>query len=190
MVNERDYTLLFSRLFELHYKNMYVYAASYVRDQEVAGDITHDVFVVVWQNRAKIDFQQPMAPYLTSLVRNHCLNYLARQRVEHRYEQHQQRHAEMYDLFRANDEEPLLERIIQRIDTLPERCSEVMRLCFLECKKYKEIATLLQISVNTVKEHISKGLKILREEFPEELVLLFCFLHHKESEFAGLDLKD
>ena len=51
--------------------------------------------------------------------------------------------------------------------------SEMKRLCFLEGKRYKEIADLLDISVNTVKTHISAGLKVLRDEFPPSLLLLF-----------------
>lgn len=61
------------------------------------------------------------------------------------------------------------------IDRLPERCREVMRLCFVECKRYKEVAALLGISVNTVKSHISAGLKILRDEYPASLLLVLRF---------------
>lgn len=47
-----------------------------------------------------------------------------------------------------------------------------MRLCFIDCKKYKEIAEVLNISVNTVKTHVVTGLRILRDEFSDTLVLL------------------
>ena len=45
-----------------------------------------------------------------------------------------------------------------------------------ECKKYKEIAEILGVSVNTVKTHISLGLKILRKEFPASLLFAFFSL--------------
>ena len=72
--------------------------------------------------------------------------------------------------------EELVERILARIELLPERCSQVMKLSFIECKKYKEIAEELNISVNTVKTHITTGLKTLRDEFPASLLLLL-FTH-------------
>lgn len=79
-----------------------------------------------------------------------------------------------------NGHEELVQQIMERIDHLPERCSEVMRLCFVECKSYKEIAALLGVSVNTVKTHVTNGLKILREEFPAS-ILLFLFLRMSEE---------
>ena len=40
----------------------------------------------------------------------------------------------------------------------------------------KEIAEILGVSVNTVKTHISLGLKILRKEFPASLLFAFFSL--------------
>ena len=49
-------------------------------------------------------------------------------------------------------------------------CDETQILSIV--KKYKEIAEELNISVNTVKTHITTGLKTLRGEFPASLLLL------------------
>lgn len=46
-------------------------------------------------------------------------------------------------------------------------------------QKYKEIAEELNISVNTVKTHVTTGLNILRDEFPSSLLLLL--LVHEDS---------
>ncbi len=179
-MNEKDYITLFSKLFEQYYKKLYIHAMSLVRDTEVAGDMTHDVFITIWRDRTKIDFQQPIFPYLMSLIRNRCLNHLEHRKVQKRYELKQLNASEIYDAFKADNEDVLIEHIIQRIDTLPEKCRSVMRMCFLECKKYREIASAMNISVNTVKYHISHGLSILREEFPESPIL-FLYLYHQKN---------
>jgi len=46
-------------------------------------------------------------------------------------------------------------------------------MCFIENRRYKEIAEELGLSVNTVKTHISKSLKRLREDFSGDLLLFF-----------------
>ena len=84
-----------------------------------------------------------------------------------------------YTLSDDSTREELLERILARIEQLPERCSQVMKLSFIECKKYKEIAEELNISVNTVKTHITTGLKTLRDEFPASLLLLLFSHPHR-----------
>lgn len=152
---------------------------SLVKDTEVARDIVHDVFLVVWNRRASIDFLQPMYPYLLSLTRNKALNYLTHLKVISRHEELQFQESEKQVSPDDEQHEELICNIVKRIDELPDRCGEVMRLCFIECKKYKEIADLLGISVNTVKTHITTGLKILRNEFPASLLYIF-FLRKRE----------
>ncbi len=49
-----------------------------------------------------------------------------------------------------------------KIKTLPPKCQEVFLLSRTEQLSYKEIALKLNISVNTVDQHIQKALRILR----------------------------
>lgn len=173
---ERDVKMQFENSFRELFKPLCFHAMSFVKDQEVAKDIVHDVFLTVWARRHEIDFAQPMQPYLLSLTRHRAINYLDHLKVKARHEQHEAKLEKLY--FPADDarHEELIARIQERIDTLPDKCREVMLLYLMECKKYKEIAEILDISVNTVKSHIANGLKILREEFPASLLLL-CFPH-------------
>ena len=177
--SEKEFRKQFEVCFKQYFRPLCFYAISLVKDTEVARDIVHDVFLVVWNRRASIDFLQPMYPYLLSLTRNNALNYLTHLKVISRHEELQFQEGEKYVSPDDEQHEELICNIIKRIDELRDRCGEVMRLCFIECKKYKEIADLLGISVNTVKTHITTGLKILRNEFPASLLYIF-FLREKE----------
>lgn len=173
VANEREFKAEFEESFKRFFKPLCFHAMSFVRDEDAARDIVHDVFLTVWTQRAKIDFSQPILPYYLSLTRNRCLNYLDHLKVKTRYEEKVVRNHPLYTEYDPVDHEELICQIMLRINQLPDRCGEVMRLCFVECKKYKEVAEMLNISVNTVKTHISLGLKTLREEFPASLLLLF-----------------
>ncbi|MDE5610534.1 MAG: RNA polymerase sigma-70 factor [Odoribacter sp.] len=171
-----DVKILFENSFREFFKSLCFHAMSYVKDGEVAKDIVHDVFLTVWTRRNEIDFTQPIYPYLLSLTRNRAINYLDHLKVQARHAGRETGQEQVY--FPADDtgHEELILKIKERIATLPDRCREVMFLYLVEGKKYKEIAELSGISVNTVKSHISNGLKNLREEFPASLLLL-CFPH-------------
>ncbi|MDE6451753.1 MAG: RNA polymerase sigma-70 factor [Odoribacter sp.] len=173
-----DVKILFENSFREFFKPLCFHAMSFVKDEEVSKDIVHDVFLTVWTRRDDIDFTQPMLPYLLSLTRHRAINHIEHLKVQVRHAEKVSGAEKIY--FPADDagHEELILKIKSRIGMLPEKCREVMLLYLVECKKYKEIAEILDISVNTVKTHISNGLKNLREEFPASLLLL-CFPHIK-----------
>lgn len=182
VLGEKEYKKHFEVCFKQYFKPLCFYAMSFVKSDEAAKDIVHDIFLSAWNHREEIDFSQAMYPYFLSLTRNSALNYVAHLKVKLRHEEQQLQLGESFLEPDYNEHEELIRRIMERMDQLPDRCGEVMRLCFVECKKYKEIAELLNISVNTVKTHITTGLKILRDEFPVSL-LLFSFFKPKSPGF-------
>ena len=50
---------------------------------------------------------------------------------------------------------------------------EVFLKCVVEEKKYQEVADELDVSINTIKKHMSRALKFLRDELQGESILLF-----------------
>ena len=60
------------------------------------------------------------------------------------------------------------------IDSLPEKCREVFILSKRDGLKYEEIAEELGLSVNTVRNQISKALKILKEGARKILMFFFA----------------
>ncbi len=78
----------------------------------------------------------------------------------------------------ASDHEYILEQIalnnlekdvIKSIDKLPPRCKEIFNLSRFELYSNTEISEKLNISVNTVKTHISKALESLRANLKKYL---------------------
>ena len=53
--------------------------------------------------------------------------------------------------------------MLTAIDSLPERCKEALLLSRRDGLKHEEIAKCMSVSVNTVKNHINKALKIIKE---------------------------
>ena len=61
------------------------------------------------------------------------------------------------------EHEALLQKAEAIARSLPEPTCTVLRLCYYEHLTYREVARQLGISPDTVKKHISKALRTLRE---------------------------
>lgn len=174
MANELLDNKTFEDLFELHFTKLMGFVFNYVRDEEVAKDIVHDAFLTLWSNRKRLNPVYPVKSYLFTLAQNCALNYLRHLRVVTGNEQ------TVTELLEAaneelDDYEKRLVRLEEKLAQLPEKQREVLVKCVVEGKKYKEVAEELDITVNTVKTHITRALKFLRDELQEDLImLLWC----------------
>ena len=64
-------------------------------------------------------------------------------------------------------------RVEEKLAQLPDKQREVFLKCVVEEKKYQEVADELDVSINTIKKHMSRALKFLRDELQGESILLF-----------------
>ena len=165
----------FEDLFKSYFQDLMRFVCSYVNDEEVAKDIVHDVFFALLRNKKRLDVSYSMKSYLFTLARNYALNYLKHLRVVAMNER------EVSDLLENAGEElgvyeERLNRLNEKLAELPEKQREVLMKCFVEGRKYKDVADEMEISVNSSKTHISRGLKFLRNELREDVVLLMFTL--------------
>lgn len=186
--NERDSRLgkfiLFQKFFEDYFRSLVTYSYRYVNDWSVGEDIVQDVFMALWINRDKIDFEEPIKPYLYRATYNRSINYLNSVSVQRRVD-----HADMLDelidreILSYNQHDNLLlkeieEEISSFVGTLPEQRKRVFLLSREENLKNKEIALRLNISEKAVEKHITKALSDIRTHLTETGLMsgLICFL--------------
>lgn len=169
----------FEVLFNHWFNDLMGFVCSYIRDEETARDIVHDIFMTIWNHRNHLDISKSMKSYLFTLARNYSLNYIRHQKVMANNEPELARNInELQE--EMEDYETMMNRLKTKLEELPEKQREVLIKCFVEGKMYKEIAEELNISLNTVKTHIKRALKFLREELQDNIVLLFL-LGNKEK---------
>ena len=75
----------FEFLYKTHYKELYVHALSFVRDEEEAKDIVTDVYEYVWKNFEKLDSSVSLRPFLYSLVRSRSLDFLRKEKTKEKF---------------------------------------------------------------------------------------------------------
>jgi RNA polymerase sigma-70 factor (ECF subfamily) len=172
--NERD----LESLFRDHYTGLCRFAAGYVKDNEMAKEIVQEAFVSLWEKRDSIDPSKQVKSYLSTSVRNRCLNYLRDNRKFSgrllELENHPHEPA-VHPPDRLVEAE-IRERIERAMETLPEKCREVFRLSRHRQMKYQQIADHLQISVKTVETQMSKALQHMRIHLAEYLPMTFFLI--------------
>lgn len=162
----------FDEMFGLYYKDLTCFVYSFVNDREVARDVVHDLFLNLWRNRTAIDPSRSVKSYLFSMAHNQALNYLKHQRV---IALNERGVAEELKGYEGNTEEleQRLARVRQKVQELSEQQRAVVLKCCVEGKMYREVAAEMNISENTVKTHLTRAMKFLREELREDLILVF-----------------
>jgi RNA polymerase sigma-70 factor (ECF subfamily) len=169
----------FELVFKTHYKNLYAYALTMLKDEDEAEEIVQQVFFKLWDRSEQLNIDGPVAAYLYRAVHNESLNFLKHQKVKQAHRLHV-----AYSM-KNNSEQPQAKMISKELESkfrealneLPEQCRTVFQLSRFENMKYKEIAEKLQISVKTVENHMGKALKLLRTQLIDFLPLLFLLLN-------------
>ena len=168
----------FEFLYKTHYKELYVHALSFVRDEEEAKDIVTDVYEYVWKNFEKLDSSVSLRPFLYSLVRSRSLDFLRKEKTKEKFLAYKKTFPEEEEEY--VEYEQLIEKVMHIIENMPKQTAVVFKKCFIERKKYKEAGDELGISINTVRWHITKAISILREKTSDlELMLLYAFFLKK-----------
>lgn len=151
----------FSLIFNEYSEQLYSYAHAFVKDRLVAEDIVQDTFIYLWTKRAGIKWQGSVYGYLFQSVKNACLNYKVRNRIEDRYREFVI--ANHKDFINDDDSLDELHALAMNfISKLPEKCREVFILGCLEGLSYVDIAEKMSVSVNTVKTQMQRAKSKLR----------------------------
>jgi RNA polymerase sigma-70 factor (ECF subfamily) len=165
---------ILEQLFKENYKGLYYHALSFIKDEDASKDLVNDVFEYFWVNRKDIDISYSAKSLLYSMVRHKAINYLRHEDVKRKHMDFQLSHSSMEEKEYENYE-PLINKIKLAIGNLPPQGRIVFEMYFIQNYSYKEVAEELDVSVNTVKTHISKSIKKLREQFSEEILLFLLF---------------
>ncbi|ACU02479.1 MULTISPECIES: RNA polymerase sigma factor [Pedobacter] len=173
---------LFEVLYKKYYQQLFAVAYRYVGQAEIAEEIVHDVFITIWNKADQLNIQHSMKSYLFKSIVNSSLNFIKKEKVQ---AEKQQVYMAIVDKETADEpdtdrEEALLKDLAQALELLPDKCRQVMYLSRFGKLKQQEIATQMNISIKTVKNHLTYGFQKLREQLEKRkhiAIVLFLLLN-------------
>jgi RNA polymerase sigma-70 factor (family 1) len=140
------------------------YANKLIGNQTVAEDIAADIFskYVTKQN----DFPNEFAvlAFLDISTKNACINHIKHlQRVK---KNHKNILADLqeFDVDKISQIEAIIE-VRKVVKSLPESCRRIFLMAFMEGMSNQEIAQLLNLSPNTVKNQKHRGLVLIKKRY-------------------------
>lgn len=152
-----------TELYKLFSKRLLHFARVITRSPEIAEEIVEDVFVKLWTNRARMNEVDNLTVYLYVATKNQALNAVA-QKAKALI------HAPFDDLdietgHLATDPytqlvtAEIMMKMQQAVDSLPPRCKIIFKLVREDGLKHREVAEILNISINTVDVQMAIAIK-------------------------------
>lgn len=175
----------FRQLFETFYPALCVFGKRYIESDEVVEDIIQEIFVMLWENRSKINIRTSVKNYLMTMTRNSCLNYLQHEKIVKEYVL--EKEIENAEAVNECDELLLLAELKKLFDdtlnALPVEYRKVFIMSRVHDRNYREIAEEMGISVKTVGRYKDKVDKILAESLKDYVTAIIFFYIYTWGKF-------
>lgn len=168
----------FRELFDTYYKDLVLFAGTYIKDLAACEDIVQQQFVNLWEKRTEARVILSLKSFLLKSVQNACLSELRHLGHENKYAEWiaetsavYARETEEYIFY--SELQGLLQETLAYLTPMQRKCFELNRLQGVPQRK---IAEELNISLRTVELRTAEALKILRSYLKRYFSLIIFFL--------------
>jgi RNA polymerase sigma-70 factor (family 1) len=170
----------FDVLYRKYNKKLYKFGYSILKSTVEAENLIQDVFLNLWENRLKVEKNSSIKSYIFTITYNSAISIIRKKARESQFIEYLKSLQEITEA-PVNVEleyNELTKKLDEIIKELPQRQKEVYLLHKVEGLKYNEIAERLNISVNTIENHMSHALKTIRKKLGNYslIAILFWYL--------------
>jgi RNA polymerase sigma-70 factor (ECF subfamily) len=152
-----------AELYKVFSKRLHHFARVITRSPEVAEEIVEDVFVKLWSNRHRINEVENLTVYLYVAVKNRSLNAISQKATDLIKAPFDDLDIEagqvVSDPYNLLVTAEMMKRMQQAVDNLPPRCKMIFKLVREDGLKHREVAEILNISINTVDVQMAIAIK-------------------------------
>lgn len=151
----------FDNIYEEYKNTVYHLAISYLKNSYDAEDIVQNVFLKLHKNLAKLENDNHIKNWLIRVTINECKTYLL-----------SNWHKKVRP-FVDNEENSIKDPVkddetLNSVFLLPKKDRLIIHLYYYENYKVKEIASILKIKENTVKQRLARSREKLKDILREE----------------------
>ncbi|NWJ52503.1 MAG: RNA polymerase sigma factor [Bacteroidetes bacterium] len=165
--NVIDENQLYTSVFRFHFDTLYNYGKKITNDNELVKDCIQELFFRIWKNKVDLTSISYIKSYLLKGLRRQILNVLELKYnhvdkielednflIEFSHEDY---------LIQMQNEDGLRTQIISALNQLSKKQREAIYLRYFEELEYSEIAEVMNINLQSVKNNVHRGLNALRD---------------------------
>jgi RNA polymerase sigma factor (sigma-70 family) len=170
----------FEELYESLHPELMTYGIKICRNEDFVLDSIHEVFLDLWEKRAGLSKIEHKKPYILHCLRNQLINRL---RVQYKFKsandsgisKHFVPFAISQEEVIIENEEELLssEKVRMLLTHLTDHQREIVFLKYYSGLTETQIAEITGMKVQSVRNHLSKSLRRLREAISPTLIIVF-----------------
>jgi RNA polymerase sigma-70 factor, ECF subfamily len=150
----------FDDLVEAHQAMVFSIAYHFLHDRAAAEEVAQDAFLQLYFHLDEIDSPEHIVFWLRRVTANRCIDEARRRQRRNEISLE----AAGDPASSAHRDEWMNVRLRRLVASLPEKQRMMVVLRYQEDLEPMEIASLLEMPVNTVKSQLQRGLRLLREK--------------------------
>ena len=152
----------FDALFDRYHASVFSVARMILRDAAGAEDVLQETFLAVARSADRYEPRGRFRAWLLRITRNRCLNRMEAQRARRRVVAESdftliEPPAPGPDPVRSAEASEETQRLMDAVARLPDRQREAIALLAYEQMRYREIAEVMEMPINTVKTLIHRA---------------------------------
>jgi len=171
-----DHHIAFTEIYKRYWKKMLLISWNHSRDDAVAQDIVHEVFMSLWERRGTVEIHN-LSAFLATAIKFSIFKHYQKERRRTELAQTN------YVFNELSYDEDMLDALFLKeyidgiVETMPEKCKLVFRLSRDMGMNNKEIAEEMTITEKGVEANLTRALKLLRIELKNYGLTVLIALH-------------
>jgi RNA polymerase sigma-70 factor (ECF subfamily) len=168
----------FDAIYNKYSYKLHEFVLRYLKQEEDAEGVVQEVFIKIWEARSKIDVYLSFESFLFTIAYNTTMSLLRKRVSETKSREYLKSQQQFDTAEHVTDElhfKELNSKVQSLLKQLTPRQKEIYLLSREESLTHKEIAKKLNISENTVKNHLVTTLKYLKSHIDSALAVSALF---------------
>lgn len=155
----------FQEIFARFRSGLHSYLFRFTKSSDEAKELAQEIFLKLWINREHLAGIESPQHYIFTMARNKAVDFLRRAALDSRMRRHlwesiKEFQSSTEEQVFANDKSRLIDEAIYK---LSHQKQTVFRLSRVEGLSHDQIAMQLNISKNTVRNHIVASIKFIKD---------------------------
>jgi RNA polymerase sigma-70 factor (family 1) len=168
----------FTSVFDHYYQALCFFATRLIQDEPAAEDIAQETFIKLWEKHEGFHSPQAIKAFLYITTRNACFNFMRRSQAGQKNHQVWLQGVDGSEDFILNHlvRSEVIREMHRLLEQLPPECGKIMRLSFIEGFSNHEIASMLGISIHTVKNQKARAIYLIKKKLANNPLLRIMVL--------------